>query len=46
MDFLRGAAEAIHSIIYRDFLTVVAAIHSFRGYKEQIIFDSNYLLKT
>ena len=42
--FLRGAAWAIHSVIYGDFFTeAIAAVHSFRCYKEQIIFESNYL---
>ena len=35
-----------HSIIQGDFFTgAVAAMHSFRDYIEQIIFDSSYLLR-
>ena len=41
-----GSALAIHSFMWGDFLNgVVAAIHSFRVYMEQIIFDSSYLLR-
>ena len=37
------SAWAIHSIIQGEFFNeVVAAIHFFRGYMEQIIFDSSY----
>ena len=39
-----GALEAIH--MSRTLSGVVAAIHSFRGYMEQMIFDSSYLLRS
>ena len=38
-----GALEAIH--MSRTLTGVVAAIHSFRGYMEQMIFDSSHLLR-
>ena len=41
--FLMGALEAIH--MSRTLSGVVAAIHSFSGYTQQMIFDSSYLLR-
>ena len=38
-----GALEAIHMSMTPS--GVVAAIHFFRGYMEQMIFDSSYLLR-
>ena len=41
-----GSAGAIHSFMYVGlFHGTVAAIHSFRGYMEQTIFDTSCLLR-
>ena len=43
---LGGSVSTIHSNTKRDlFNRAVAAIHSFRGHMEQIIFDSSQLLR-
>ena len=42
----RELAEAIYSFMKGDFFNeAVAAMHSYMGYMEQIIFDSSYLLR-
>ena len=42
-----GSAWAIHSFLEGGFFNgAVAAMRSFRGYKEQITFDSSFLLRT
>ena len=43
VSFFMGALEAIH--MSRRLSGVVAAIHSFSGYMQQMIFDSSYLLR-